>query len=291
MSIMPTAIPPGARSQGQGAPQAVTDPKALQAGRMVGMLWYNMLSEMNKNGLDSSSLGAGGDTYSGMFLWQIAQSDFGKYSGGLVDAVLRQLDKGGEVPTLPHPLLALAESSAGTAGTGAPPGAGALKVPPPDIETIHNAENLTRAAWPAIKIAASLLGVPAVAVLAQAALETGWGGASPGNNLFGIKSDGSEASSLRATHEVVDGRLVPQTAQFRDYASPQSGVSDYVRLIRENFPNVVGQGTVQGFASALQNSGYATDTAYASKIVSIARSSLMSKMLTTVGENDAPTGP
>jgi flagellar protein FlgJ len=290
MSIMQTAALPGARSLGQDGQQAVSDPRALQARRMVGMLWYNMLAEMSKNGLDSSSLGAGGDAYRGMFLWEMAQSDFGKYSGGLVDAVLRQLDKGGEVPVPAHPLLSLAESSAGAVAAGSPPGLGTLKVPPPDIETIRNAEDLTRAAWPAIKIAASLLGVPAVGVLAQAALETGWGAASPGNNLFGIKSDGSEASSLRATHEVVDGQLVPQTAQFRDYASPQSGVSDYVRLIRENFPNVVGQGTVQGFARALQNGGYATDTAYASKIVSIARSSLMSKMLSGIGENDALSG-
>lgn len=288
MSIMPAAALPGAQSQGQAA--AVTDPRALQARRMVGMLWNNMLSEMSKNGFDSAALGPGGDAYGGMFLWEIAQNDFGKYSGGLVDAVLRELNKGEAVPALPHPLLALAESSAGTAGTGSST-AGILQPASPDIETVHNAEELTRAAWPAIKIAASLLGVPAVAVLAQAALETGWGAAAPGNNLFGIKADGGEASSLRATHEVVDGTLVPQTAQFRDYASPQSGVSDYVRLIRENFPNAVGQGTVQGFASALQDGGYATDTAYASKIVSIARSSLMSKMLSAMGENSALTGP
>lgn len=291
MSIMPTTTQPAGRSQGASAPEVVADPKAQQARRMVGMLWYNMLSEMSKSGFDSASLGAGGDAYTGMFLWEIAQSDFGKYSGGLVDAVLRQLDKGREVPTVTHPLVSLAESHAGTAGGGSSTVPSALKAPPPDSETIHNADELIRTAWPAIKIASSLLGVPAVAVLAQAALETGWGAASPGNNLFGIKSDGSEASSLRATHEVVDGQLVPQTAQFRDYASPQSGVSDYVRLIREKFPNAVGQGTVQGFANALQSGGYATDTAYASKIVSIARSSLMSKMLSAMGENGALAGP
>lgn len=291
MRIMPTATSVAAQNGGAAVAQAPADPRALQARRMVGMLWYNMLSEMSQNGIDASSLGAGGDAYRGMFLWEMAQSDFGKYSGGLVDAVLRQLDRGGAVPALAHPLLSLAESRAGTAGTGASSTPDALKAPPPDIETIHNAEELTRAAWPAIKIAASLLGVPAVAVLAQAALETGWGAASPGNNLFGIKADGSEASSLRATHEVVDGELVPQTAQFRDYATPQSGISDYVRLIRENFPNAIGQGSVEGFAQALQAGGYATDPAYAAKIVSIAQSSLMSKILSSMGENDALTGP
>ncbi|GAB0116677.1 glycoside hydrolase family 73 protein [Acidisoma sp. 7E03] len=268
------------------------DARAAQARRMVGMLWYNMLSEMSKNGLDSASLGPGGDTYGGMFLWEIAQSDFGKYSGGLVDAVLRQLDHGAAAPALDHPLLplALGHGAPGTA-TATSAQEDGLKIAPPDIETIRSAEDLTRAAWPAIKIAASLLDVPAIGVLAQTALETGWGSASPGNNLFGIKSDGSEASSLRATHEVVNGVLVPQTAQFRDYANAQGGIADYVRLIRENFPNVLGQKTVEGFAHALQAGGYATDTAYAAKIVSIARSSLMSKMLSAIGENDALMAP
>jgi len=294
-----TVVPPPAASaapSSSSAAAARSDPRAQQARHMVGMLWYNMLSEMSKNGFDSESLGPGGDTYGGMFLWQIAQSDFGKYSDGLVDAVLRQIDQGASVPTLAHPLLPLAAAGGGLSGaTATAPGSGApgdgLKSMPPTLETIRNAEDLTRAAWPAIKIAASLLDVPAIGVLAQAALETGWGSASPGNNLFGIKSDGSEASSLRATHEVVDGVLVPQTAQFRDYASPQGGIADYVRLIRENFPKVLGQKTVEGFAHALQSGGYATDTAYAAKIVSIARSPLMSKMLSAIGENDGLTAP
>lgn len=283
-------------SVGEGTAVPATDPRARQAQRMVGMLWYNMLSEMAKNGFDSTALGTGGDAYRSMFLWQMAQSDFGKYSGPLVDATLRQIDHGTELPALDHPVLSLAQAMAGASALSAgrpasSPGLDALKAAPPDIETIRNAEELTRAAWPAIKIAASLLDVPAIGVLAQAALETGWGAASPGNNLFGIKSDGSEASSLRATHEVVDGVLVPQTAQFRDYASPQGGIADYVRLIRKNFPNVLGQTTVEGFAHALQAGGYATDTAYATKIVSIARSSLMSKMLSAMGENAALTVP
>lgn len=259
---------------------------------MVGLLWYNMLQELSKTGGDTESLGTGGDAYRGMFLWEIAQGNFGKYSTNLVDAILHQMDAGKAMAGSPAVAAAApavpgsSEASSGAAASALPVSQAA-----PDGKTVHNAEELMQAAWPSIRIAASLLGVPAVAVLAQAALETGWGAASPGNNLFGIKSDGSEASSLRATHEVVDGVLVPATAQFRDYASPQSGLEDYVQLIRESFPNAVGQKTVEGFAQALQAGGYATDTAYGAKIVSIARSSFMNRMLSKMGEDGSLTNP
>ncbi len=50
------------------------------------------------------------------------------------------------------------------------------------------ATNFARAVWPQITAGGAALGVPAVAVLAQSALETGWGASAPGNNLFGIKA-------------------------------------------------------------------------------------------------------
>jgi flagellar protein FlgJ len=120
-------------------------------------------------------------------------------------------------------------------------------------------------------------------VLAQTALETGWGAASPGNNLFGVKASGGESGSMRATHEVVDGVLTPQTSSFRNYSSLASSVSDYVGLIQSGFGAAAGQSTVAGFAQALQAGGYATDTNYASKIVNIAQSPLMAQVLQAIG--------
>ena len=97
-------------------------------------------------------------------------------------------------------------------------------------------------------------------MLAQSALETGWGNAAPGNNLFGIKAVDGEAGTSRATHEVVDGVMTPQTASFRNYPSTAASVSDYVGQIQAGFQGAVGQSTVSGFAQALQQAGYATDT-------------------------------
>jgi peptidoglycan hydrolase FlgJ len=153
---------------------------------------------------------------------------------------------------------------------------------------LAHATDLTRSIWPAIRVAAATLGVPPVGLLAQAALETGWGSAVPGNNLFGIKAQAGEASTIRPTHEMSNGVLVPETAAFRDYASPLACVADYVRLIQSNFQKAIGQDSVESFANALQAGGFATDSNYASKIIMISQSPMMGQMLQAVGGAPPP---
>lgn len=259
--------------------------------QMESLLWYNMLSEMNKSGLDSSTLGPGSDTYQSLFLSDIAQSDFGKYDGALVSATLRQIGGRASLP----PALAPSQLSPGEAGSS-PARTGAMAVAATGSEIggsvgnavlVAHATNLARAIWPALRIAASILGVPPVGLLAQAALETGWGSAMPGNNLFGIKAAAGQASTPQATHEMVDGAMVPETANFRDYGSPMACVTDYIRLIQSNFQNVIGQGSIASFANALQAGSFATDSNYASKIIMISQSPMMEQMLQAVGATNA----
>jgi flagellar protein FlgJ len=145
------------------------------------------------------------------------------------------------------------------------------------------AVNFVRSVWPQITAAAQKLGVPAVALLAQTALETGWGTASPGNNLFGIKAVDGETGTSRATQEVVDGVATPQRASFRDYGSMSASVDDYVSQVQAGFSGAIGQTSVAGFAQALQAGGYATDPAYAAKIVTISQSPMMTQALHAVG--------
>jgi flagellar protein FlgJ len=76
--------------------------------------------------------------------------------------------------------------------------------------------------------------------------------------------------------------MVPTLAAFRSYASVQDSIADYVREIRGSFPHAVGQGSVAGFAQALAAGGYATDRAYAAKIVNLAQSPLMAAALAAV---------
>jgi flagellar protein FlgJ len=199
--------------------------------KMEGMMWYNMLSEMNKSGLDSSTLGPGSDAYQSLFLWTIAEGDFGKYDDGLVSATLSQI--GGRAS--PPPALAPSELSpmqtgltaddpaAGSAASAVSSGAAGSVT---DAVLLAHATDLTRSIWPALRTAATVLGVPPVGLLAQAALETGWGSAVPGNNLFGIKAGGSQPSSPRATHEMINGfmrrRLYPtDQSEFPERCRPE----------------------------------------------------------------------
>ncbi|MDE2600376.1 MAG: flagellar assembly peptidoglycan hydrolase FlgJ [Rhodocyclaceae bacterium] len=120
-------------------------------------------------------------------------------------------------------------------------------------------------------------GIPAHFMVAQAALETGWGRAeprradgSPSFNLFGIKAGRSwkggtvEASTL----EYVDGQAQRQTERFRAYGSYADAFADYARLLTENprYSVAVSSRDGAGFARALQNAGYASDPQYAAKL-------------------------
>lgn len=120
---------------------------------------------------------------------------------------------------------------------------------------------------------------PAV-VLAQAALETGWGqkvihdgAGTPSFNLFGVKAhewNGPSASIMSMEHGL--GGMRPEQSEFRMYADWQESVSDYLAFLNANprYRNVVEQGDQpEQFANALQQSGYATDPDYASKVLSV----------------------
>ena len=150
-------------------------------------------------------------------------------------------------------------------------------------------EAFARSVWPHARKAAAELGVPATALVAQAALETGWGRRLAGregvtsHNLFGIKATGSWRGGKvdAATHEYVNGQRVSERAAFRSYGSPADSFADYTRLLKnQRYSEARGTGgDVHHFAKALQRAGYATDPAYAAKIVAIADGATMRRAL------------
>lgn len=143
----------------------------------------------------------------------------------------------------------------------------------------HAREFVSRIAAPA-RAAARASGVPAELIIAQAALETGWGQrripAADGrdsHNLFGIKA-GAEwkgAVSEVRTHEYIDGKRQVQTARFRVYPSYEQAFTDYARLIARSprYAEVRSAPDAHAAARALQQGGYATDPAYADKLGAI----------------------
>lgn len=123
-------------------------------------------------------------------------------------------------------------------------------------------------------------GVPAELILAQAALETGWGrheiATNEGrnsHNLFGIKAgehwQGPTAEIT--THEYLDGQHTPMTDSFRVYDSFESAFTDYARLIGDNprYARVSAAPDAAQAARELQAGGYATDPAYADKLIAV----------------------
>lgn len=161
--------------------------------------------------------------------------------------------------------------------------------------------SFVRALAPHAQAAAAKLGVSARALLAQAALETGWGkhlpshdNGSSSNNLFGIKA-GSSWDGDRVTVptlEYEDGVAVRRRDQFRAYDSPAASFADFAALLKDNprYAGALGKGeNIAGFAHALVRGGYATDPAYAAKITAIANSPQMRDALAALhGDRGSP---
>ena len=87
---------------------------------------------------------------------------------------------------------------------------------------------------PVAKEVAADLGISHKIVLAQAALESGWGSRVKGNNLMGIKSHGEEGGVDVVTHEVVNGKRVKLTDSFRQYDSPEDSIRGYGSFLKAN---------------------------------------------------------
>jgi flagellar protein FlgJ len=123
-------------------------------------------------------------------------------------------------------------------------------------------------------------GVPAPLILAQAALESGWGkreiradDGTPSHNLFGIKADRSWKGPTveTTTTEYVDGEPQKVRAKFRAYGSYEEAFTDYAKFITRNprYANVLATDDPAAAAHGLQKAGYATDPQYGHKLVRI----------------------
>jgi len=141
------------------------------------------------------------------------------------------------------------------------------------------------------KVVQEKLGVPFQVVIAQAALETGWGqkiikheSGTSSNNLFNIKADNrwSGDKVQKETLEFEQGAMVKKSAPFRAYQSLSESVNDYVDFLSnsDRYQDALqNSGNVEHFLHGLQKAGYATDPQYANKIMATLRtvSNLMTK--------------
>ena len=300
------------------------DPAALkEAAKQFESLFTQMLlkgmRETNKSFGDSMFSSDQTDFYQGMFDDQMAvQLSKGK-GLGLADMLIRQLTVGVGTAGVNGGQRTADDVNGGRRTAGGEMTKGAVgasgSFPPPVAGRGQGGGNSTHAPLttskadfvrtflPHAEAAARELGVDPQALLAQAALETGWGKSVPCNangecsfNLFGIKATGrwNGDSVSVPTIEFEEGIPVRKAERFRAYASPTESFRDYASLIRNNprYENALGTGSdVASFATALQQGGYATDPSYADKIVRIARElrDLTSDSQTKLADTSPPT--
>ena len=143
------------------------------------------------------------------------------------------------------------------------------------------------------KSAAEKLNVDVKTLLAQAGLETGWGKKIIKNtegssfNLFNIKAgkDWQGESVSISTLEFKNDIPVKEKAEFRSYDSIQQSFDDYVDFVvgRGRYDKALKTDNGDDYIKELASAGYATDPAYADKIINIANSDSMHQALAAIG--------
>ncbi|MDX1678389.1 flagellar assembly peptidoglycan hydrolase FlgJ [Arsukibacterium sp.] len=180
-------------------------------------------------------------------------------------------------------LQSIADLPAGKPPVASASSASADAIKPADWQ-ISSPQDFVRKLLPAAKQAARALGLDPMAMIAQAALETGWGQrmikTAKGDNsfnLFGIKANNNWQgdSAVVDTLEFRGGVAQKEQARFRSYQTPEQSLQDYARFITGNprYQQAL-QLTAEpaAYFNELQAAGYATDPEYARKIMAVYQS-------------------
>jgi len=256
---------------------APTSPASIKAvSQQVEALFLQMMLKSMRDATDAE----GGETasnetsmYQDMFDKQVALTLSKRQDLGISRLFERQL--GGKIP--PEPAAA---------GPAAPLRSGQTRAeaddhgaaPPSTAATSAHAAEFVQQVLPTIQRAARTLGVNPMGMLAQAALETGWGrrmprtaDGSPSLNLFGVKAgEGwSGARAVADTVEVSGGVATQRRTAFRAYGSIEDSVTDFANLLSTS-PRyreaVAAGGSAQSYVQSIAKAGYATDPEYGNKL-------------------------
>ncbi len=285
--------------------------------REVARQFESLFVQMMLKNMRAATPGDGGvfssaqsDQYRDLYDQQLAASMSQGQGIGIADMVERQLRQ-------------QAGLESGRPGSGQGITEYARRIPPMQIREVQPAESVSatvsgerpggkqaawgtpedfiRDVWPAARRAAERLGADPRALVAQAALETGWGqhvirrgDGTSSHNLFGIKaSPGWQGDRVRLpTLEYRDGVPRREMAEFRAYGSLEESFEDYANFLKRN-PRYGRALEVsddpEAYIRELQRAGYATDPAYAEKIQRIMGSDLLQNTLAGLKETGTVT--
>mgnify|MGYP000086929734 CR=1 FL=1 len=281
---------------------ATVDKKDQETIKQVAAQFESLFTGMMLKSMRQASLAKGildssqSDMYRDMSDQQLAMDLSTKGGLGLQSAIIRQL--GGQPENQPKSYSA---DSAGNIDTikfrpallqqvmSEAPIQSASQVSEPNELSFDSPKSFVQQLLPIAQKAADKLGVSADVILAQAALETGWGkhiinraDGQSSNNLFNIKADKSWQGEAAATGtiEYRDGIAVREQAKFRSYESYQDSFNDYVDFLQTQprYQDALKQtDTPEAFIEGLHKAGYATDPAYADKVKKIMNSSTVAQ--------------
>jgi len=282
-----------AREDSDGALRAVAE-------QFEALFMQMMLKSMRQASFGDPLFGSNeGDMYREMFDQQIALTLSRGRGLGLANVIERQLTPEGQKPVetqaraaelrplrIPPPQFVLPPvAAAGRAEAPTPAGAEAAVVNSEPraqaLDSFAGPQEFVTGLWPAAQAAAARLGTQPAVLIAQAALETGWGqaiirgqGGESSHNLFNIKADSrwSGARVAVPTLEYEDGIAVRRREAFRVYDSFQASFDDYVSLLRGS-PRYAAAleraADPRAFVEALHEAGYATDPEYSGKVLRV----------------------
>jgi flagellar protein FlgJ len=258
------------------SPQAIEGVAAQVEALFLQMMLKSMRDATASDDPDSNEMGM----YQDMFDKQVALS-ISQHDDLGIGAILKRQLSGKTAPAAPKQASAGISDAAWAAPTSAGAAAAMVQTPAQFINQV----------MPSIRRAAATLGVNPKGLLAQAALETGWGRRMPRNadgssslNLFGVKA-GDEWEGARATADTVEysnGVATPRRSVFRSYGSIEESVSDFANLLKNSprYRQAIGSGAdPRDYIDGIGNSGYATDPDYAHKLTQILNSAVLQAAL------------
>lgn len=154
-----------------------------------------------------------------------------------------------------------------------------------------DAETFIKQFLPIAKIVEAETGIPALAMLAQSALETGWGTIVKGNNFFGIKGKDvlvrtKEILSkpnvhfpeiISITPTIINGKrmyIYDVKTWFAGYQTPIDSFRGYAKFIKENkrYSTALQQTTPEAYLAAVADAGYGTGQKYKETVLSVLQS-------------------
>ena len=276
-SVAPTYYADFSGLEGLKKNVKASDPNAIRAAaQQFESLFTNMMLKSMREAKLGQGLGDSqqSDLYQDMYDQQISLKIAQGKGLGLADMLVQQLTRNGAAKAAASQATPGGATAPAAGGTPAASSAAPGKAAPSTGDRI----SFVKMMEPYAEKAAAQLGVSSDTLIAQAALETGWGqhvpGAANGSsslNLYGVKAGSSWNGDVvnAATTEYSGGSPASVTQPFRRYSSVEQGVNDYVTLLQRSsrYQKAIGTGAdVGAFGSALAGGGYATDPIYVQKL-------------------------